>query len=242
MGIMAISKKERPRKITYYLILIPSHHNLLDSFINLPKQYAIRNTHTHQPHPKPKHPIPYQMTRYSENKIPTTNMDTKAPTTSTNITLDHPYHDLQTTVLQLTEQVKQLQRELGVQIGKFNERVRPLEAYLKKEEKKNQKIEEVRRGRGWRCGTGDIIMEQNRKREKENQKNGEVEWGFLMGGGAKREVRKKSNVEFGPDRIIVWNEKGMKEGEGKEGVGEPSRGGRVSGSCQALREALEEQK
>jgi hypothetical protein len=37
-------------------------------------------------------------------------------------------------------------------------------------------------------------MEQYKKREKENQKRGELEWGFLMGGGAKREVRKKNNV------------------------------------------------
>ena len=101
-----------------------------------------------------------------------------------------------------------------------------------------------RRERVWVGGVAREILSGSRigRREKENQKNGEVEWGFLMGGGAKREVRKKSNVEFGPDRIIVWNEKGMKEGEGKEGVGEPLRRGRVSGSCQALREALEKQK
>jgi hypothetical protein len=40
----------------------------------------------------------------------------------------------------------------------------------------------------------------------------------------------------------VWIDLGMKDVEGKEGVGEPSRGGRVSGSYQALREALEKQK
>jgi hypothetical protein len=181
----------------------------------------------------------------SENKILTMDMDTKAlpPTTSTNITLDHPSHDLQTTVLQLTEQVKQLQRELGVQIGKFNERVRPLETYLKNEEKKKQRLEEARRGL-WRCGTGDIIREQNRKREKENQERGGVEWAFLMGGGAKREVRKKNNTTVGLDaeRPSVWIDMGMKDIEGNQGVDEPSRGGRVSGSCQALREALEKQK
>jgi hypothetical protein len=152
---------------------------------------------TNQPEPKQSSTIE----PISENEILTMNMDTKTlpPTTSNNVILEHPSHDLQTTVLQLTEQVKQLQRELGVQIGKFNERVRPMEAYLKNEEKKKQKLEEARKGL-WRCGAGDIIMEENRKkREKENQKRGEAEWAFLMGGGAKRKVRKKNNVTVGLD-------------------------------------------
>jgi hypothetical protein len=86
-------------------------------------------------------------------------------------------------------------------------------------------------------------VEENRKRREEEKKRGtEVEWGFLMDGGAKREVRKKNNVTAGLDPIIARNDMGTKDVEGKEGVGEPSRGGQVSGSCQALREALEEQR
>jgi hypothetical protein len=92
-------------------------------------------------------------------------MDTKAPKIVPDIILDHPIQNLQTTVLQLTEQVKQLQRELGVQRGKFNERVRPMETFLKNEEKKRVKFEEARRGlKLGGCGTGTMILEQ-RKRE-----------------------------------------------------------------------------
>jgi hypothetical protein len=194
--------------------------------------------------PEPKQSSTSTIEPISENEILTMDMDTKTlpPTTPPSIILDHPYQDLQTTVLQLTEQVKQLQRELGVQIGKFNERVRPMKAFLKNEKKKKQRLEEARKGL-WRCGTGDIYLEENRKRREEEKKRGtEVEWGFLMDGGAKREVRKKNNVTAGLDPIIARNDMGTKDVEGKEGVGEPSRGGQVSGSCQALREALEEQR
>jgi hypothetical protein len=127
-----------------------------------------------------------------------------------------------------------------VQIGKFNERVRPMEAYLKNEEKKKQRLEARK---AWVCGTGLMKMEQNRKRRGGEKKRGtEVEWGFLMGGGAKREVRKKNNVTAGLDPITARNDMGTKEVEGKEGGGESTRGGLVSGSCEVLREALEEQK
>ncbi|PMD21384.1 hypothetical protein NA56DRAFT_703563 [Hyaloscypha hepaticicola] len=162
------------------------------------------------------------------------NMDTKIPTTSTPIVLDHPIQNLQTTVLQLTEQVKQLQRELGVQIGKFNERVRPMETFLTNEEKKKQKFEEARR---WLnlggCGMGRIMMEQ-RKRENEKENQGidvlRPPRGLIMcGGGTGRRTVEMNNpgviVYLDPERFRVKNDKGVGEssrsqggrGEGRKG-------------------------
>jgi hypothetical protein len=190
-------------------------------------------------------------------------MDTKTPTPSTDIILDHPIpiHSLQTTVLHLTEQVKQLQRELGVQISKFNSRVRPIETFLAKKEKEKQKFEEVRKGLNLgRCGTGTMMLEQ-KKRKKEKEKEIDELWrGFGMFGTGRgrrwRAVEKNGPAVIvcrDPGRVGVENDK--LDVEGKEEGGEPSRArregeeeekgnmpGRVSGSRQALHEALEKQK
>jgi hypothetical protein len=171
------------------------------------------------------------------------------------IILDHPIPDpdLQTTVLHLTEQVKQLQRELGVQIGKFNERVRPMETFLKNEEKKRLRFEEARRGLRM-CGTGRMMMEQRKREEEKEKKDQEIDEllrGFgMFGTGRGRRAVEKNNpaVIVCPDRerFRVKNDKEMGESSGRRGEGEEmeegNRPGRVGGSCQALHESLEKQK
>ncbi len=178
-------------------------------------------------------------------------MDTKTPTPVPDIVLDYPIDDLQISVLQLTDQVKQLQSKLDAQTEKFNKLIQPMEIYLKNEDKKkqkreeaqsrlnfcgtermmieerkrekeNQKIDKLRRGfKG--CGTGDIIKERmKRVNEKENQIFEELRREFKTGDSAGREAGKKNNA-MGRVRMEGIIVCGNK---GVKEVGEPSRGRR----------------